>query len=218
MYCTTDTLQPPVPQIQPLPSLNLCRIMLPVDHAEHLDPAQLERKLTAGGAAGVLRPGAAAAAALAAGPPAIERFTTNPRIPLSIRQKRLPSASSARRSTDTGKGGGTSAPASITAAPGTARIEGPLALLTSFFKQRVRVRVVIRGAAGVRGYCTGYMLAFDKHFNLVLQDVSEVYSRLEKREPHAQQRDNHIDGRVLRTEPVTDSTRKLMVCCLRVNL
>jgi small nuclear ribonucleoprotein (snRNP)-like protein len=54
---------------------------------------------------------------------------------------------------------------------------GPLSVLHRAFVQRARVRVLIRYVNGIRGTLTGTLLAFDKHFNLILRDVEEVYSR-----------------------------------------
>jgi hypothetical protein len=34
-------------------------------------------------------------------------------------------------------------------------------------QERSRVSVLVRGARTARGVCTGHLLAFDKHFNLV---------------------------------------------------
>jgi small nuclear ribonucleoprotein (snRNP)-like protein len=45
----------------------------------------------------------------------------------------------------------------------------------------VRVRVTIRRAASVRGHCYGWLMAFDRHFNMVLLDVDEHYTRWEWR-------------------------------------
>ena len=53
---------------------------------------------------------------------------------------------------------------------------GPLSLLYSILEQRQRVRVMVRYADCIRGTITGYLIAFDKHFNMILKDVDEVYS------------------------------------------
>ncbi len=53
---------------------------------------------------------------------------------------------------------------------------GPLSLLHTAFTNRYRVRIIIRYVNGIRGTLTGYLLAFDKHFNMILRDVDEVYS------------------------------------------
>lgn len=54
---------------------------------------------------------------------------------------------------------------------------GPLSVLHKAFVQRDRVRVLIRYVNGIRGTLTGTLIAFDKHFNLILRDVEEMYSR-----------------------------------------
>jgi small nuclear ribonucleoprotein (snRNP)-like protein len=35
--------------------------------------------------------------------------------------------------------------------------------------------------AGMRGYCVAFLTAFDKHWNLALQDVREVWTRRKSR-------------------------------------
>ena len=52
---------------------------------------------------------------------------------------------------------------------------GPLSLLYSILQQRQRVRIMIRYVDCIRGTLTGYLIAFDKHFNMILKDVDEVY-------------------------------------------
>lgn len=54
--------------------------------------------------------------------------------------------------------------------------DGPLCILYEAMSRRKRVRVLVRYINGMRGTLTGHLLAFDKHFNLLLKDVEEVYS------------------------------------------
>jgi hypothetical protein len=35
--------------------------------------------------------------------------------------------------------------------------------------------------AGMRGYCVAFLAAFDKHWNLALEDVREVWTRRKRR-------------------------------------
>ena len=53
---------------------------------------------------------------------------------------------------------------------------GPLSLLYSIVANRQRARVMVRYVDCIRGTLTGYLFAFDKHFNMLLRDVEEVYS------------------------------------------
>jgi len=55
--------------------------------------------------------------------------------------------------------------------------KGPLSLLYRAWVARARIRVLIRYPQGIRGTVTGQLLAFDKHCNLLLRNVDEVYSR-----------------------------------------
>ncbi|KAH1005810.1 hypothetical protein HUJ04_006725 [Dendroctonus ponderosae] len=56
-------------------------------------------------------------------------------------------------------------------------MQGPLALLRKYTTERTRIKIITRNEKGVRGYCMAYLLAFDKHFNLVLDKVDEVWHR-----------------------------------------
>jgi small nuclear ribonucleoprotein (snRNP)-like protein len=53
---------------------------------------------------------------------------------------------------------------------------GPLSLLYSLVARRQRARVMVRYVDCIRGTLTGYLIAFDKHFNMILKDVEEIYS------------------------------------------
>ncbi|GLG93097.1 U7 snRNA-associated Sm-like protein LSm11 [Gryllus bimaculatus] len=55
--------------------------------------------------------------------------------------------------------------------------QGPLALLATCAQRRLRVKVYTRHASGVRGYAEAFVAAFDKHWNLALEDVREVWVR-----------------------------------------
>jgi hypothetical protein len=44
---------------------------------------------------------------------------------------------------------------------------GPLGELRKCMLEQRKVKVSIRRVNDIRGYCTGYVEAFDKHFNLV---------------------------------------------------
>ncbi|KAL0276026.1 UNVERIFIED_CONTAM: hypothetical protein PYX00_003704 [Menopon gallinae] len=58
---------------------------------------------------------------------------------------------------------------------------GPLAFLRDCMEKRIRVKVWTRNAAGIRGYCLGFVVAFDRHWNLAMADVKEVWSRRVRR-------------------------------------
>jgi len=54
---------------------------------------------------------------------------------------------------------------------------GPLFMLRLYRDHKTRVKVTTRGVAGVRGVTSGFIAAFDKHWNLVLTDVDEEFTR-----------------------------------------
>jgi len=58
---------------------------------------------------------------------------------------------------------------------------GPLFVLKQCRDEKKRVRVWTRGVAGVRGVSTGFIVAFDKHWNLALTDVDEQFTRRRSR-------------------------------------
>jgi len=55
--------------------------------------------------------------------------------------------------------------------------EGPMSSLQNCVENEKRVKVVTRKRDGIRGFCTGILVAFDKHWNLALLDVDEEYTR-----------------------------------------
>ncbi|XP_067140453.1 U7 snRNA-associated Sm-like protein LSm11 [Centruroides vittatus] len=58
--------------------------------------------------------------------------------------------------------------------------KGPLYILTKCVQECKRIKVVTRNHTEIRGICTGYIIAFDKHWNLAMRDVDEVYKKSAK--------------------------------------
>lgn len=55
--------------------------------------------------------------------------------------------------------------------------EGPLGTLKKFMDDRVRVQIHVRKEHGVRGTITGFIEAFDKHWNIAVTEVVEKWRR-----------------------------------------
>uniref|UniRef100_A0A3B4B9Q0 Sm domain-containing protein n=1 Tax=Periophthalmus magnuspinnatus TaxID=409849 RepID=A0A3B4B9Q0_9GOBI len=51
----------------------------------------------------------------------------------------------------------------------------PLGELNRFVQDRIRVRVHIRTFKGLRGVCSGFIVAFDRFWNMAMVDVDETY-------------------------------------------
>lgn len=87
---------------------------------------------------------------------------------------------------------------------------GPLSVLSKCVEKRSRVKVVTRKRDGIRGSCTGIIVAFDKHWNLALIDVDETYSRLRHRRPEAllsDEMDSKLNiSKTIKRETVGEST------------
>ncbi|CAL7947817.1 unnamed protein product [Xylocopa violacea] len=62
---------------------------------------------------------------------------------------------------------------------------GPLGMLHGCMESRTRVKVYTRNARGIRGHVEAYVAAFDKHWNLALEDCFEVWTRKVKRKAPA---------------------------------
>ncbi|KAH9325374.1 hypothetical protein KI387_005552, partial [Taxus chinensis] len=56
------------------------------------------------------------------------------------------------------------------------KVKGPLVFLSSCYKEKGRVQVWTRHTHGIRGNLIGFLHAFDRHMNMILQDVEEVYT------------------------------------------
>ncbi|XP_038064403.1 U7 snRNA-associated Sm-like protein LSm11 isoform X2 [Patiria miniata] len=54
---------------------------------------------------------------------------------------------------------------------------GPLSVLYRCMNERCKVRVCTRSFKGLRSICTGYLVTFDKFFNMALVDVDEVWRK-----------------------------------------
>ncbi|XP_055382154.1 uncharacterized protein LOC129612525 [Condylostylus longicornis] len=54
---------------------------------------------------------------------------------------------------------------------------GPFSILYDSWKSQKKIIVYVRKQHGVRGYILGYLLGFDKHINLLLQNCYEIWKR-----------------------------------------
>ncbi|KAK8753046.1 hypothetical protein OTU49_002212, partial [Cherax quadricarinatus] len=54
---------------------------------------------------------------------------------------------------------------------------GPLAVLRKCQQENIKVKVYVRNHCEVRSMLSGYVVAFDKHWNLALSDVDEVFQK-----------------------------------------
>ncbi|XP_006821818.1 uncharacterized protein LOC102806831 [Saccoglossus kowalevskii] len=55
--------------------------------------------------------------------------------------------------------------------------QGPMSMLYRSVEDKLRIRVCTRTFKGLRGMCTGYLVAYDKYWNLAMVDVDEVYKK-----------------------------------------
>ncbi|XP_024083491.1 U7 snRNA-associated Sm-like protein LSm11 isoform X2 [Cimex lectularius] len=61
------------------------------------------------------------------------------------------------------------------------KVEGPLAVLRDCMEKKVKIKVYTRDMCGIRGHLTGFVVAFDKMWNLAMEDVTEVWRRRRKK-------------------------------------
>ncbi|GAB1607671.1 U7 snRNA-associated Sm-like protein LSm11 [Argonauta hians] len=55
--------------------------------------------------------------------------------------------------------------------------DGPLSLLRRCVYDKLRVKVWTRSAGYIRGFCRGFIVAYDKHLNMAMIDVDEIYRK-----------------------------------------
>merc|ERR550519_2017440 len=53
--------------------------------------------------------------------------------------------------------------------------DGPLSVLRRAVKDGIRIRVWTRAHVYIRGICSGFLVAYDKHMNLAMTDVDEEF-------------------------------------------
>ncbi|XP_053321650.1 U7 snRNA-associated Sm-like protein LSm11 [Spea bombifrons] len=58
-----------------------------------------------------------------------------------------------------------------------AQARSPLGELNRCVQERIRIRVHIRTFKGLRGVCSGFVVAFDKFWNMAMIDVDETYRK-----------------------------------------
>lgn len=52
-------------------------------------------------------------------------------------------------------------------------------------REKTRIKVWTRDMNNIRGFCTGFISAFDKHWNLALRDVDENFNRPRSRKTYS---------------------------------
>lgn len=86
------------------------------------------------------------------------------------------------------------------------KANGPLGMLYQYMENRVRVKVYTRNEREIRGYIEAFIAAFDKHWNLALEDCLETWSRKVKRKAPAAP-----GGRLIQPVPNSDTFPKVVV-------
>lgn len=60
-------------------------------------------------------------------------------------------------------------------------VKGPISELKKYVDSKTRVKIYTRKEHGIRGYITGFIELFDKHWNITLTDCCEVWKRRKHR-------------------------------------
>ncbi|XP_021942788.1 U7 snRNA-associated Sm-like protein LSm11 [Zootermopsis nevadensis] len=93
---------------------------------------------------------------------------------------------------------------------------GPLSVLWECMERRVRIKVFTRNM--VFFYCVAFLAAFDKHWNLALEDVREVWTRRKRNKVPALGEPSAVNKKELQPRVVVLRTdRKNEVCERHVN-
>lgn len=82
---------------------------------------------------------------------------------------------------------------------------GPLGMLHGCMEEKIRVRVYTRNERGIRGHVEAYVAAFDKYWNLALEDCFEVWSRKVKRKAPA------LGADAVRVEPAENDVPRAVL-------
>lgn len=101
-------------------------------------------------------------------------------------------------------------------------MKGPLQLLKKCMDEHLKIKVFTRNATTIRGYCIGYVTAFDKHWNLALKDITEIWTRRKRRKTVALVSDenrSYQTQRIVEPPPIKilKVTKKEEVCSRKVD-
>ena len=168
LHCSTvAAVVPPVRRAAPLDFLGKCRCLLPARDEHHTGRVRLDRKEPRTKREGGARESARSADRRSGG--VLGAIAEN--------------AAGLLRAQDGGDGG------PMAAADAQPDAIGPFSVLLRCFRERRRVRVTVRRINSLHSVCTGHLRAFDKHMNVVLQNVEEVFAcgPPPRRQRHAQQ-------------------------------
>ncbi|XP_053380309.1 U7 snRNA-associated Sm-like protein LSm11 [Mercenaria mercenaria] len=87
--------------------------------------------------------------------------------------------------------------------------KGPLSLLRKCVEERLRVIVVVRAAVAVRSRCRGYVIGFDKHFNMYVHNGAKLILTLVN--TSFQKKIKHEEEGISQEKLLAEETDKLSV-------